>query len=186
MPERIANLIILAEDREQQNLVRRYLERCGHRYVRPAPLPPGGSGEKYVRDRYPIQVRACRSSLGRKTSAMLIVVVDADTEATERRAAQLARALESADEDPRGKDEPIVILIPSDTSRPGFELSWEITSTKSKATSIQSQPQSRCAKPLKHFTAGLDPIRFRHRHARRPSKNQFPSGKRSRPKRQFP
>ena len=30
MPERIANKIILAEDLEQQNLVRRYLERCGH------------------------------------------------------------------------------------------------------------------------------------------------------------
>lgn len=116
MPERIANKIILAEDREQQNLVRRYLERCGHGVgVRLVALPaegPGGSGEKYVRDQYPLQVQACRSSLGKRTSALLIVVVDADMETTQHRATQLSAALEAARMDRRGSDEPIVILIP--------------------------------------------------------------------------
>jgi hypothetical protein len=59
VPDRIANLIILAEDKEHQNLVRRYLERCGHdtRTMRLVPLPTrasGGSGEKYVRDPRPL------------------------------------------------------------------------------------------------------------------------------------
>ena len=116
MPDRIANKIILAEDPEQQNLVRRYLERCGHKApFRLVALPPkasGGSGEKYVRDQYPTQVRACRSSLGRKAAALLIVIVDADAETTARRATQLAVALRDTGQERRTDDEPIVVLIP--------------------------------------------------------------------------
>ena len=117
MPERIANKIILAEDAAQQNLVRRYLQRCGHesRECRFVPLPargPSGSGEKYVRDQYPHQVQACRSSLGRRATALLVVIVDADMEITERRAAQLGNALPAAGMQGRGHDEPIVVLIP--------------------------------------------------------------------------
>jgi len=116
LPERIANKIILAEDAMQQNLVRRYLERCGHRGpFRLIALPArsaGGSGEKYVREHYPHQVQACRSSLGRRASALLIVIVDADAETTARRAAQLAHALQAAQMNAPGKDEPIVVLIP--------------------------------------------------------------------------
>ena len=116
MPERIANKFILAEDVEQQNLVRRYLERCGHGSgLRLAPLPgkrSGGSGEKYVRDQYPKQVQACRSSLGRRSSALLIVIIDADMETTQYRATQLADALSAANMDARDAKEPIIVLIP--------------------------------------------------------------------------
>ena len=116
MPKRIANKFILAEDVEQQNLVRRYLERCGHtREFRLAPLPCkgiGGSGEKYVRDKYPEQVQACRSSLGINTSALLIVIVDADKRTTDERRKQLADSLSAAGKPPRTDGEPIVVLIP--------------------------------------------------------------------------
>ena len=117
MPERIANKIILAEDREQQNLVRRYLEKCGHstRDLRLAPLPAqtsGGSGEKYVRDHYAEQVRACRSSRGKKASALLIVIVDPDSRTTATRASQLSDALKAAGEAALTGHEPIVVLIP--------------------------------------------------------------------------
>jgi hypothetical protein len=115
VPERIANKIILAEDVEQQNLVRRYLERCGH--AAPFRLSPltktaGGSGEKYVRDQYSKEVHACRSALGRRASALLVVIVDADHETTRRRASQLSDALRAAGMDERHDDEPIVVLIP--------------------------------------------------------------------------
>jgi hypothetical protein len=117
LPERIANKIVLAEDVEQQNLVRRYLQRCGHesRECRFVPLPargPGGSGEKYVRDQYPQQVQACRSSLGRRATALLVVIADADRETTERRAAQLANALQAAGMHALANIEPIAVLIP--------------------------------------------------------------------------
>lgn len=117
MPDRIANKIILAEDKEQQNLVRRYLERCGHdtRSLRLVALPAkasGGSGEKYVRDHYPQEVRACRHSLGRRASALLIVVIDADLKSTQQRAKQLSDELEAAGQEDRTEDDPIVVLIP--------------------------------------------------------------------------
>jgi len=108
-------MIILAEDQEQQNLVRHYLKRCGHRNFRvvpPAAKGPGGSGEKYVRDQYAIQVRACRSSLGKRASAMLIVIVDADMQTTQARYRQLEKAIQAAGGRPRQADEPIVVLIP--------------------------------------------------------------------------
>jgi hypothetical protein len=116
MAERIANKIILAEDVAQQNLVRRYLERCGHnlrdcRFDRPA-KGSGGSGEKYVRDQFPRQVRAYRSALGRRASALLIVIVDADKETVRHRASQLSDALAAAGMEDRKADELIVVLIP--------------------------------------------------------------------------
>jgi hypothetical protein len=115
VPERIANKIILAEDAEQQNLVRRYLERCGHAApfrLLPPTKGPDGSGEKYVRAQYSKEVHACRSALGRRASALLVVIVDADTETTRWRAAQLSDALRAAGMDERLEDEPIVVLIP--------------------------------------------------------------------------
>jgi len=117
VPGRIGNKIVLAEDMDQQNLVRRYLEKCGHntrecRFMSPAAKGPGGSGEKYVRDQYPRQVQACRSSLGRRASALLVVIVDADMETTQRRASQFSYALRAASMGKRRNDEPIVVLIP--------------------------------------------------------------------------
>ena len=116
MPDRIANKVVLVEDVDQQNLLYRYLDRCGHhardcRFVRPA-RGLGGSGEKFVRDNYAQEVKACRSSLGRRASALLVVMIDADTETTERRASQLSAALQTAGMDARGNNEPIVVLIP--------------------------------------------------------------------------
>jgi len=116
LPERIANKIILAEDTIQQNLVRRYLERCGHTGpFRLVPLPAkgvGGSGEKYLRDQYPRQVQACRSLLRKRADALLIVILDADMETTQHRWLQLSDALKSASLNRRRDDEPIVVLIP--------------------------------------------------------------------------
>jgi hypothetical protein len=57
-------------------------------------------------------VQACRSSLGRRASALLIVVVDADMETTLWRASQVSDALRAANIDERRADEPIVVLIP--------------------------------------------------------------------------
>jgi hypothetical protein len=113
-PDRVAKLIVLVEDAEQQTLVRRYLERCGHgtTWCDFRPLPAGrGSGEKYVRDEYPRQVQACRSAVGRRASALLVVVVDADSETTQRRGAQLAASLQAAEIEERPADDPNVVVL---------------------------------------------------------------------------
>ncbi len=108
-------MAVLVEDVVQQNLVRRFLERCGHdlRACRFLPLPAGrGCGEKHVRDQYPAQVRACRSSLGKKTSALLVVMIDADKETVAQRHRQLDRELEKAGAQGREAVEPIAVLVP--------------------------------------------------------------------------
>jgi len=82
-----SQVIILAEDRRQQNLFRRFLLRCGVRsgQMRFSPLSAGkGCGEQWVRAAYPKEVQACRSrNAGASTG--LIVIIDADNNPLERR-----------------------------------------------------------------------------------------------------
>jgi hypothetical protein len=113
---------------EQQNLVFRYLERCNPRIAyrdcrfESAATKSGGSGEQFVRNRYPAEVKEHRRRLGNGASALLAVMLDADMETTQRRAKQLADALGDAGKAcppkekhhyrPPGVDDPIVVLIP--------------------------------------------------------------------------
>ena len=118
MAKRVANTFVLVEDVAQQGLVRAYLKRVwgknlNSRSIRMAPLPAGrGSGEKYVRDQYPNRVTALRSSLGKKASAILIVMIDADNHSTDERHRQLERELVDAELQARAANEPIVLLVP--------------------------------------------------------------------------
>ena len=128
MPERIANIVVLVEDMEQQNLVFRYLERCSPRIAyrdcrfECAATKSGGSGEQFVRNRYPAEVKEHRRRLGKGASALLAIMLDADMETTQRRAKQLADALEAARKAcppkeqhhyrPPGVKDPIAVLIP--------------------------------------------------------------------------
>jgi len=114
MAERIATIILLVEDRNQENLIRRYLQQRGHdnrnMYIRK--LPGGqGSGEQFVRERYAAEVRAIRSQLSR-TKACLIAMIDADSGLVEDRRRQFERALQDAEEPARSASEPILNLIP--------------------------------------------------------------------------
>jgi len=114
MAERIAVIVLLVEDLNQENLLRRYLQRRGHdtRNIRPVRLRSGqGSAEQFVREKYASEVRALRSQLTR-TKACLIAMIDADINSVNDRRRQLDRALLDADEVPRGPAEPILNLTP--------------------------------------------------------------------------
>jgi hypothetical protein len=118
VPDRIANIVVLVEDIEQQNLIFRFLERCNPtisyrtcRFERAAKRS-GGSGEQFVRKQYPTEVKEHRRRIGKGTSALLVIMVDADMETTQHRAKQLADALETASMERRDDNEAIVILIP--------------------------------------------------------------------------
>jgi hypothetical protein len=114
MAERIAKIVLLVEDVNQENLIRRYLQQLGHdnRSLRPVRLQGGrGSGERFVREGYASEVRAIRSQMAR-TKACLIAMIDADSGSVEDRRRQLQRALQDADEPPRTAKEPILNLIP--------------------------------------------------------------------------
>lgn len=117
MPERIANIVIVVEDQEQQNLVYRYLEQCHPglsfrecRFERSA--RGSGSGEQFVRNRYSAEVKEHRRRVGKGASALLVVMVDADVGTTQHRASQLSDALQAAGMENRGDDELIFVFIP--------------------------------------------------------------------------
>jgi hypothetical protein len=115
MGERIANVIVLGEDTEHQNLIRKYLQRVGHdeRAIRFEALPASrGSGSQFVRTQFPRQVAACRGILGRKTRCLLIVITDADNLSVQDRERTLENELRKFGHDPITANEPIVILIP--------------------------------------------------------------------------
>lgn len=110
--------MILVEDMEQQNLIFRFLERCNRRityrdcrFEKPA-KQSGGSGEQFVRNQYPVEVKEHRRRTGKGASALLVTMVDADKETTQFRARQLSDALEAANLKGRGAEELIAVLIP--------------------------------------------------------------------------
>lgn len=113
--DRIANVIVLAEDQEHQNLVRRYLLCANLSYgnLRQLSSPAGrGSGSQYVREQFPNQVKECRGVLGRKTTCLLIVITDADNLTTAGREQTLQHSLTQVGLAAIIQNEPIVVLIP--------------------------------------------------------------------------
>ncbi len=116
MSDRIVSLVILAEDLRSANFLRRYIGQLGRRVnqrqVRVVPFGPG-SGEQFVRQKYPTEVQEQRRSVaGRIRRAALVVHVDADTGTIETEHRLLAEELRKAGQGPREADERIAIVVP--------------------------------------------------------------------------
>lgn len=113
MSERIAEVVIVAEDLRQGNFVRRYLNRADNsRKLRVEISPKGkGSGEQFVRESYATEVSYYRSRAHHRRAA-LVIAIDADTETVAEREQQLEEALKKAAEESRGNSEHIALLIP--------------------------------------------------------------------------
>ena len=97
---RPSQVILLVEDNHHQQFIFRYLRRVdpgpGRRIrdIRVEKSPYGaGSAEQWVRERFPIEVEACRH---RQAETKLVVVIDADTYTVQQRMQQLDRALQQA------------------------------------------------------------------------------------------
>ena len=81
-------IVLLCEDKQTDSFVRRFLQQRNirGRDVTTAPLPDGSqSGEQWVRERYPKELKAVRQ----RQDTFLIVVIDGDNNPTERRHEQL-------------------------------------------------------------------------------------------------
>ncbi len=106
--------IVLCEDRQQEVFARYFLVRCGveQRRIRFKTSPKGhGSGEQYVRQQYPKEVKLYRSQSSHLAIG-LAVMIDADTMPVERRIAQLESALENDDQRQRQAEERTAIFVP--------------------------------------------------------------------------
>lgn len=114
MTKRQVEVTILCEDIQQQVFARRFLINCGFhpRKIRLLPLPQGKkSGEQYVRQKYPAEVKAYRSKSSYR-SVCLVVLIDADTKTVDERLRQLDKALEEASQTKRLLTEKIAVLVP--------------------------------------------------------------------------
>jgi hypothetical protein len=114
MSKRFAEIVILCEDRQQEVFVRRYLHGLGYsnRRIRVAPYPAGrGSGEQFVRQNYPKEVKELRRR-AKHLHVGLVVVIDADTSTVPQRLQQLDAELQQSGLSPRADDERIALLVP--------------------------------------------------------------------------
>lgn len=91
-----SQFILLVEDTLHQQFIYRYLRlRHGAHAMRVVKAPSGeGSAEQWVRERFAVEVEACR---GRQAETRLIVLIDADTRTVQQRLAQLDKALRDAE-----------------------------------------------------------------------------------------
>ena len=108
-----SQIILLAEDTLHKQFAFRYLRRLGFgiHTMRIVESPSGvGSAEQWVRQRFPLEIEACRL---RQAETRLIVLIDADTHTVRERIGQLDKALEDAEAPPIPDDtEEVARLVP--------------------------------------------------------------------------
>lgn len=112
---RQSQLILLCEDSQQETFVRRFLEKAGWsvRRLRVVKAPKGqGSGEQFVRERFPGELLAYRRNRNRVAQG-LIVVQDGDSRGVAGRMKELVNACGEAGLEPLKDDEAVVIVIPT-------------------------------------------------------------------------
>ena len=103
------SVILLCEDMQTDVFVRRFLKRRKFRDFRSLVSPHGrGSGEQWVRERYPRELQAIRQIQG----ACLVVVTDADVHPTEFRRAQLDAECDEKRIPRRKDDERVLVIVP--------------------------------------------------------------------------
>jgi len=114
VPKHQSEFIILCEDRQQEIFARYFLTGCGvhpHKIRLRLPVRGKGSGEQYVRENYPKEVKAYRSR-STHLSVCLAVLIDADVKSVNDRTDELVSALKANGLPPRGIDEKIAHFIP--------------------------------------------------------------------------
>ena len=107
-------VVVLCEDRQQEVFIRRFLQRRGReRHVFRSLISPAGrgSGEQWVRERFPRELQAHRSQRGRR-DAWLFVAIDADAQSVADRVNAFSQACRDAQIPFRTQDEPVVFVIP--------------------------------------------------------------------------
>lgn len=105
------SITVLCEDLQTDVFVRRFLKHRNFRSrdIRTLPLPGGRqSGEQWVRERYPEELKAIR----RRQGAYLLVVTDADTHSTAVRRGQLDAACDEKETPRRDDDDPVLVIVP--------------------------------------------------------------------------
>jgi hypothetical protein len=110
---RRAQLVLLCEDKQHEAFARRFLNAMGWetRAMRVEKAPGGrGAGEQFVRERFPLELKAHRS---RPVSQALVVMIDGDSDGVRARLHQLGQACRDAGVAERTEAERVAIIIPT-------------------------------------------------------------------------
>ncbi len=109
---RRAQVVLLCEDKQQEILIRRVIHKLRpDDVIRTVPMPCGrGSGEQFVRERFPAELRAQRM---RAASSILVVVTDSDRVGINQRRRQFDEACQSVEVPTRGTADRVVVAIPA-------------------------------------------------------------------------
>lgn len=111
---RNVQVVVICEDRQQEVCARRFLKECGFhpRKTEFVTCPKGKqSGEQFVRENYPSEVRAYRSRR-KYLSVCLAVIIDADTKTVAQRLQEFDASLVNDSQEKRQPDEKIAIFVP--------------------------------------------------------------------------
>ncbi len=112
---RNVQVVVVCEDRQHEAFARRFLERIGKgvRVQRVEVSPKGrGSGEQFVRERFPKELAYYRARKHRVGQA-LIVLIDADGPDFATRIEQVENACVETEEQRRQADEHVAIFVPA-------------------------------------------------------------------------
>lgn len=104
-------IILLCEDKQTDSFVRRFLKQRNFRdhEINTLEIPDGRqSGEQWVRERYPQELRMVRQKQG----TFLIVVTDADNNSIEERHEQLMSECERQNIPRRNDNDRVIHVIP--------------------------------------------------------------------------
>lgn len=106
-----AQVIVLCEDKQHSVFAYRFLKRRTNHRIRVIAAPPGeGSGEQFVREQYPHQLRALRAA---HVNAVLVVMIDGDTAGAEERATQLQESCRQLGVPPRTPQDRVALAAPT-------------------------------------------------------------------------
>ena len=107
-------IVLLCEDLQLATFMRRFLKRRGWQphEIREEIAPPGqGSGEQWVRERYPHELTAVRAR-PRSVKVILAVGTDADTLSVAERITTLDQVCLLHQIQPRSPQEPVLMIVP--------------------------------------------------------------------------
>lgn len=114
MSRRISTVVLLCEDQQQEVFMRRFLKHQGYRndQMRVKRAPEGKqSAEQFVRNRYPVELRAYRSLSGR-IQLSLAVMIDADAFSVDERMREFDAACIDQDVAVRTGLEKVGVFVP--------------------------------------------------------------------------
>jgi hypothetical protein len=115
MSNRSSQIVILCEDTQQESFIRRFLKKAHgipSALLRVSKNPSGkGSGEQFVRSRYPNELKALRQRQ-HHANTTLIVAIDADTSDTAQIRKTLNKACSDAGIEPVIDKDNVALVIP--------------------------------------------------------------------------